>query len=65
MVLAGRAERAAMVVVVAVPGSLMPALTVLRNVTLPLAFAKEAAPPGQTRAIELLDMVGLGDRLDA
>jgi len=43
----------------------MPALTVLRNVTLPLAFAKEAAPPGQTRAIELLDMVGLGDRLDA
>jgi ABC-type lipoprotein export system ATPase subunit len=45
--------------------SLLPALTAMRNVKLPLAFAKEAAPDGHTRAIKLLDMVGLGDRLEA
>jgi ABC-type lipoprotein export system ATPase subunit len=46
--------------------SLMPTLTVLRNATLPLAFAaKQNAPDGKARAVELLDMVGLGDRLEA
>jgi ABC-type lipoprotein export system ATPase subunit len=43
--------------------SLLPGLTVLRNVTLPLVFDAHAAPERAHRAAELLDMVGLGDRL--
>jgi ABC-type lipoprotein export system ATPase subunit len=42
--------------------SLLPALDVLRNVTLPLAFAQEDASDGRARAQELLELVGLGDR---
>jgi ABC-type lipoprotein export system ATPase subunit len=43
--------------------SLLPMLTVLGNVTLPLAFGRDPVPDGRQRAIELLEMVGLGDRL--
>ena len=43
--------------------SLLPALTVQGNVTLPLAFGAGNPKEGEARASELLDLVGLGDRL--
>jgi len=43
--------------------SLLPTLSVLRNVTLPLAFGPQRDDDGSTRAADLLKMVGLGDRL--
>ena len=42
--------------------SLLPALTALDNVMLPLAFARGPVPDGRARGIELLEMVGLADR---
>ena len=45
--------------------SLLPTLTVLGNVTLPLTFADERPTDGRARGIELLEMVGLGQRLDS
>lgn len=45
--------------------SLLPTLTVLANVTLPLAFGEGPAKDGKARAVELLEMVGLGDKLAA
>jgi ABC-type lipoprotein export system ATPase subunit len=43
--------------------SLLPTLTVLGNVTLPLAFGRDPVSEGRARAIELLEMVGLSERL--
>jgi ABC-type lipoprotein export system ATPase subunit len=43
--------------------SLLPTLTALGNVTLPLAFGRDPVPDGRERGIELLETVGLGDRL--
>jgi ABC-type lipoprotein export system ATPase subunit len=43
--------------------SLLPTLTVLGNVTLPLAFGRDTVPDGRERGVGLLEMVGLGDRL--
>jgi ABC-type lipoprotein export system ATPase subunit len=45
--------------------SLLPSLSVLGNVTLPLAFAADQVSDERTRAGELLEIVGLGDRLDS
>ena len=45
--------------------SLLPSLSVLGNVTLPLAFGRDRVVDGQARARELLEMVGLGDRLSS
>jgi putative ABC transport system ATP-binding protein len=44
--------------------NLIPTLTVLENVTLPLELNNQRAR-ARTRASELLDRVGLGDRLDS
>jgi ABC-type lipoprotein export system ATPase subunit len=43
--------------------SLMPALSVLANVTLPRAFGRDNHTNGHERGAVLLDMVGLADRL--
>jgi ABC-type lipoprotein export system ATPase subunit len=43
--------------------SLLPSLSVLGNVTLPLAFGRDQPADGRERAGELLEMVGLGERL--
>ena len=43
--------------------SLLPTLSVLKNVTLPLTFSSNGVAAGHERAGELLEMVGLGDRL--
>lgn len=45
--------------------NLLPTLTVLENVTLPLELAGVPLPQSQERASRLLGEVGLGDRLDA
>ncbi len=45
--------------------NLLPALTVLDNVLLPLRYSGGRRSTGRTRAIELIDRVGLGDRLRA
>jgi putative ABC transport system ATP-binding protein len=45
--------------------SLLPGLPLEQNVTLPLEFSHEEHPDGAERARELLDMVGLGDRMAA
>jgi ABC-type lipoprotein export system ATPase subunit len=42
--------------------SLIPGLSLLDNVALPLQFSHEDHPEAAARARELLDMVGLGDR---
>ncbi len=44
--------------------NLIPTLTVLENVTLPLELAGVSLTEAQNRATQLLDEVGLGDRLD-
>jgi putative ABC transport system ATP-binding protein len=44
--------------------NLIPTLTVLENVTLPLELGSVALPEAKLRASRLLDEVGLGDRLD-
>jgi ABC-type lipoprotein export system ATPase subunit len=43
--------------------SLLPTLSVLKNVTLPLTFSSNGAAADHGRAVQLLEMVGLGDRL--
>lgn len=43
--------------------SLLASLPVLQNVLLPLSFGSAAAGAGRGRAVELLTMVGLADRL--
>lgn len=43
--------------------SLISTLNVLENVLLPTAFSKDNDPEAVERAVELLKMVGLGDRL--
>ncbi len=43
--------------------SLLPALTTLENVVLPLTFAIEPPEDGQERAIALLEEVGLADKI--
>ncbi len=43
--------------------NLIPTLTALENVALPIQFARKARFPAEKRARELLDMLGLGDRL--
>jgi ABC-type lipoprotein export system ATPase subunit len=43
--------------------SLLPSLPVLQNVLLPLSFGRVGDIDGRTRAVELLGMVGLADRL--
>ncbi len=45
--------------------SLISTLNVLENVLLPTAFSKEKDPEAVDRAVELLKMVGLGDRLNS
>jgi ABC-type lipoprotein export system ATPase subunit len=45
--------------------SLLPSLTVLQNVTLPLEFGGEHAADFGARARELLGLVGLGEKLTA
>jgi putative ABC transport system ATP-binding protein len=42
--------------------NLLPALTALENVILPLRYSRVGRAEGRRRAIELLDQVGLGDR---
>lgn len=42
---------------------LVPTLTALQNVMLPMTFAKTQFPNPQQRAIEVLDMLGIGNRL--
>ncbi len=42
--------------------NLIPIMTALQNVTLPMVFAGVGAGAREARAMELLDMVGLGDR---
>ena len=46
--------------------NLIPTLTVLENVILPLELTRSSGPQkdGRTHAAELLDQVGLGDRFD-
>ena len=44
--------------------NLIPTLTVLENVTLPLELTGVSLTEAQNRATQLLDEVGLGDRLD-
>jgi ABC-type lipoprotein export system ATPase subunit len=45
--------------------SLLPALTVLENVTLPTVFSANGAQPGnRERAIELLETVGLASKIN-
>lgn len=43
--------------------SLISTLNVLENVLLPTAFSRNKDPEAEDRAVELLKMVGLGDRL--
>lgn len=43
--------------------NLVPTLTALENVMLPIEFAKKAKFPARKRAADLLTMIGLGDRL--
>ena len=43
--------------------SLIPTLSALENVLLPLSFARSADPQGRARAVELMETVGLSDRL--
>jgi putative ABC transport system ATP-binding protein len=43
--------------------NLLPALNVIENVTLPLRYVKSNVSDGRARARELLNMVGLGDRV--
>jgi putative ABC transport system ATP-binding protein/lipoprotein-releasing system ATP-binding protein len=45
--------------------SLIPTLTVLDNVLLPSLFAGGMTEEGQKHAIELLEAVGMGDKIDA
>jgi ABC-type lipoprotein export system ATPase subunit len=45
--------------------SLIPGLSLEQNVTLPLEFSQEEATDASTRARELLDLVGLGQRTEA
>lgn len=44
--------------------NILPNLTALENVELPLVFAGEKIKIRRKRAIEMLELVGLGDRLD-
>jgi putative ABC transport system ATP-binding protein len=43
--------------------NLLPALNVIENVLLPLRYAKSTVKDGRARALQLLEMVGLSDRL--
>lgn len=43
---------------------LLPELTAFENVLMPTLIARDATPAAHKRAIELLERVGLGDRLD-
>ena len=43
--------------------NLLPRYTALENVALPLIYAGQAKPARQARAAEVLDLVGLGDRM--
>ena len=43
--------------------SLLPALTVLENVMLPLRYAKASVKNDRSRALQLLEIVGLSDRI--
>ncbi len=43
--------------------NLLPALNVVENVTLPLRYSKGDLREGRRRALELLEIVGLGDRI--
>jgi ABC-type lipoprotein export system ATPase subunit len=43
--------------------NLLPGLNVVMNVLLPLRYAKSTVKDGRARALQLLDMVGLADRL--
>jgi len=45
--------------------SLLPILTAKENVLLPVLFMPDGRPRSEKRAMELLDMVGLGERIDA
>jgi ABC-type lipoprotein export system ATPase subunit len=45
--------------------SLIPGLSLEQNVTLPLEFSHEEHADGPERARELLDLVGLGERIEA
>jgi ABC-type lipoprotein export system ATPase subunit len=45
--------------------SLLPSLTVLENVALPLSLNRDNGPVESGRALELLEMVGLDDKLDS
>jgi ABC-type lipoprotein export system ATPase subunit len=45
--------------------SLIPGLSLGQNVMLPLEFSHEDRPDGAERARELLELVGLGDRVEA
>jgi putative ABC transport system ATP-binding protein len=44
--------------------NLIPRMTALKNVELPMSFASVSSTQRKKRASELLEMVGLGDRLD-
>jgi putative ABC transport system ATP-binding protein len=44
--------------------NLLPALTARRNVELPLVYARVPRPERRRRAVEALERVGLGDRLE-
>ena len=44
--------------------NLIPRMTALKNVELPMSFAGVSSTQRKKRAAELLEMVGLGDRLD-
>ena len=43
--------------------NLLPSLDVLQNVMLPLRYVRSSAPDGRERALELVEMVGLKDRI--
>ncbi len=43
--------------------NLLPTLSVLQNVMLPLRYTRYHVPDGRARAVELVEMVGLKDRL--